>query len=53
MKCPKCQSDNREGVKFCEECGAKFETDCPECKAKIPIGKNFILIHHELQSKRR
>jgi len=41
MKCSKCQSDNREGVKFCEECGAKFETECPECKAKIPIGKKF------------
>jgi len=22
MKCPKCQFDNREGAKFCEECGA-------------------------------
>lgn len=41
MKCPKCQSHNREGVKFCEDCGAKFETECPECNAKIPIGKNF------------
>jgi uncharacterized membrane protein YvbJ len=25
MKCPKCESDKREGVKYCEECGAKFE----------------------------
>ncbi len=29
MKCPKCESDNREGVKFYEECGAKFELECP------------------------
>jgi len=21
MKCPKCQFDNREGAKFCNECG--------------------------------
>ncbi|UCF86330.1 MAG: zinc-ribbon domain-containing protein, partial [Desulfobacteraceae bacterium] len=24
MKCPKCHSENREGVKFCEECGSKM-----------------------------
>ena len=41
MKCPKCQTENREGVKFCEECGAKFEMVCPECQAKIPVGKKF------------
>jgi class 3 adenylate cyclase len=41
MKCPKCESDNREGVKFCEECGARFELECPSCKAKIPLGKKF------------
>jgi class 3 adenylate cyclase/tetratricopeptide (TPR) repeat protein len=41
MKCPKCESDNREGVKFCEECGAQFELVCPSCKAKIPLGKKF------------
>ncbi len=41
MECPKCQFENREGVKFCEECGAKFELECPACKAKLPIGKKF------------
>ena len=41
MKCPKCKSDNREGVKFCEECGAKLELECPACKAKIPLEKKF------------
>ncbi len=25
MECPKCGSDNRNGVKFCEESGAKTE----------------------------
>ncbi len=24
MKCPKCQVENSEGVKFCGECGHKF-----------------------------
>ena len=41
MKCPKCNSDNRDGINFCEECGAKFEIECPTCKAKIPLGKKF------------
>ncbi len=41
MKCPDCQFDNREGVKFCEECGAELELKCPNCKAKIPLGRKF------------
>ena len=41
MICPKCQHDNREGVKFCEECGAKFEMECPNCHAKVPLGIKF------------
>jgi len=24
MKCPKCQAENPEGVKFCGECGHRF-----------------------------
>jgi len=41
MICPKCHSENREGVKFCEECGAKMEIQCPSCSALIPMGKKF------------
>ena len=41
MKCPECQSENREGINFCEECGAKLELQCPACKASIPLGKKF------------
>jgi hypothetical protein len=33
MKCPECRFDNREGAKFCKECGAKFSLACPECGA--------------------
>jgi class 3 adenylate cyclase len=31
MKCLKCQFENREGAKFCKECGAKLELACPDC----------------------
>ena len=41
MKCSECKSENREGVKFCEECGAKFELECPACRTKIPPDKKF------------
>jgi class 3 adenylate cyclase/tetratricopeptide (TPR) repeat protein len=41
MRCPKCQFENREGVKFCEECGANFDQSCPSCSAKIPLGRKF------------
>lgn len=36
MKCPECQFKNRERVKFCENCGAKFDVKCPNCEAEIP-----------------
>lgn len=41
MHCPKCQFENRDGVKFCEECGAKMELICPGCGSKITTGKKF------------
>ena len=41
MKCPNCQSEIREGMKFCEQCGAKLERQCPNCKAKMPLASKF------------
>ncbi len=41
MRCPKCQFDNREGAKFCNECGHKFELTCPECGVPNRVGSNF------------
>jgi len=41
MKCPKCQFENREGIKFCEKCGAKLELVCPNCRANIPLDREF------------
>jgi len=40
MKCPKCQTENPEGMKFCVECGKKLETTCPKCGfGNSPISK--------------
>ena len=41
MKCPKCQFDNPEGAKFCNECGNKLEISCPECGKVNPLGSKF------------
>jgi hypothetical protein len=41
MDCPKCGFENREGVKFCEECGVKIELICPVCGTTIPPGRKF------------
>jgi Double zinc ribbon/Adenylate and Guanylate cyclase catalytic domain len=31
IPCTRCQADNREGRRFCAECGAPLPTPCPEC----------------------
>jgi hypothetical protein len=31
MKCPLCQFENADGIKFCVECGSKLEIICPKC----------------------
>jgi class 3 adenylate cyclase/tetratricopeptide (TPR) repeat protein len=36
MKCPKCQTENPEGLRFCGECGAKLERICPKCNFSNP-----------------
>jgi hypothetical protein len=41
MKFPKCQFDNREGVKFCKKCGAKMELVFPNCGAGVPLDRQF------------
>ncbi len=41
MLCPGCSFENREGVRFCEDCGAKLELTCPACGAAVPQGRRF------------
>ena len=41
MKCPECQHENREGAKFCNDCGYKFEVKCPACSKSNPSGSKF------------
>ena len=41
MKCPKCQFENREGAKFCNECGSRFEITCTQCGVANRHGSKF------------
>src|SRR5262245_2172543 len=41
MKCPRCNAENRDGLKFCEDCGARLAVACVQCGAEITPGKKF------------
>ncbi len=41
MKCPRCQVQNRDGLKFCEDCGARLALACQRCEAEVSPGKKF------------
>lgn len=41
MKCPKCQHENPDDAKFCNECANKLELVCPECGKTNPLGSKF------------
>jgi uncharacterized membrane protein YvbJ len=36
--CPECGFDNKEGSKFCGQCGASLIRYCPQCGGEIPSG---------------
>jgi len=41
MKCIVCNSDNREGARFCKACGAKFDLKCPSCGHTYTLVSSF------------
>jgi class 3 adenylate cyclase/tetratricopeptide (TPR) repeat protein len=41
MRCSKCGTDNREGRKFCANCGALLVVACPKCGAANQPGEKF------------
>jgi hypothetical protein len=41
MRCSKCGSDNREGRKFCTNCGTPLVATCPKCSAPVQPSEKF------------
>jgi class 3 adenylate cyclase len=41
MHCSKCGTDNREGRKFCANCGAALSVTCPKCGVSNRPGEKF------------
>src|SRR5215467_4337363 len=41
MRCSKCGSDNRQGRKFCTNCGTALVAACPKCGAPIQPDERF------------
>src|SRR5919204_4345822 len=41
MLCPTCGGENREGRKFCAECGSPLGLTCPACGAGNMPGERF------------
>jgi len=41
LRCGRCQYDNRDGVRFCEECGSRLVLNCASCGAEILPDKRF------------
>jgi class 3 adenylate cyclase/tetratricopeptide (TPR) repeat protein len=41
MRCTQCQAENREGRRFCGECGASLAAACPSCGFSNEAGEKF------------
>jgi class 3 adenylate cyclase/tetratricopeptide (TPR) repeat protein len=41
MQCPRCQANNREGRRFCAECGASLALPCAACGFSNEPGEKF------------
>ncbi len=41
MRCPRCRSENREGRRFCAECGASLALACGACGLSNEAGEKF------------
>jgi class 3 adenylate cyclase/tetratricopeptide (TPR) repeat protein len=41
VNCPRCRAENREGRRFCGECGLSFASSCPSCGFLNEGGEKF------------
>jgi class 3 adenylate cyclase/tetratricopeptide (TPR) repeat protein len=41
MKCPRCQAENPDATRFCEQCGIRLDAGCPHCGQRISATSKF------------
>lgn len=41
MRCPVCQFENPDNIKFCGQCGIKLDNTCPACGFSNPVQFKF------------
>ena len=41
MTCPRCHAENRDGLRFCEDCGGRLTLACSQCGGELAPGKRF------------
>lgn len=41
MKCPNCNFENLDNMKFCGNCGQNLEKLCPQCQTPVPLNFKF------------
>ena len=41
MRCQECRRENRQDVRFCEQCGARLARACVACGTPAPLDGNF------------
>src|SRR5262245_21271691 len=41
MQCPRCHAENRDGLRFCEDCGNRLTLTCSQCGGELAPGKRF------------
>lgn len=41
MKCPRCEHDNPDGARFCEECATPLARTCSNCGAALSATAKF------------
>jgi Double zinc ribbon len=41
VKCPRCQAENPQGMRFCGQCAVPLAAACPSCGTTNPPGNKF------------
>ena len=41
MTCPRCHAENRDWLRFCEDCGGRLTLTCSQCGGDLAPGKRF------------